>query len=299
MLRSVNKPRPITRWIHRGYTPALTLRGLFLQFLTFFSSTRILQDYGDSVYIEDYLVHQYMTEEYFTSTLLETRRQLSRPEQIAMEQQWTACYLAEIDITTYQLHKETVTHCAKTVKGGARVHRLSVVNPRWKATHEVISRRRCEKCLYGSENLHAYRQVQEKSESKNQVVVNLIPPPVCLLGMLNDEISFELSVYIPSEFVLDFSVAYPRFRRPITFTRELLQRELRCFFLRTSIHESVIGIGFALDPKSRRLSSDFDWLSKEAFDQFGVETSIQKYDSKFFLPLAFSHPHFERARKDI
>ncbi|KAG6890596.1 hypothetical protein C0995_006572 [Termitomyces sp. Mi166 len=194
MLRSVKEPRSITGRIHG----------------------RVEQDYGAPVCIGDYIVHQYMTEEHLTNTLLESWHRVSRPEQITMEQQmtmeqqWAASTLAEIDI------HDPVAHCAKTIEGGTRIHRLSAVNPRWKATYDVISQWQCKKCPYGSESLPAHRQVQEKSEREDQVAANLVPPPMCLLGILNDDILLELSTYMLSESVVDFSVAYPRFHSLIT-----------------------------------------------------------------------------------
>lgn len=45
-----------------GYTPALTLRGLFLQFLTFFSNSKVEQDYGGAIQIGDDIVTHYIRE---------------------------------------------------------------------------------------------------------------------------------------------------------------------------------------------------------------------------------------------
>lgn len=117
--------------------------------------------------------------------------------------------------------------------------------------------------------------------------------------MLNDDVLIELASHLLSETLVSFSIAYPRFRHLVTSEHVLLQRELRCFFLRKPLQNSILGIGVAFDSNSRTFSSDFDWLSYEAFDQYDVRKSIQKRDFEFFLPLAFSRPHFERVEQHI
>jgi len=127
----------------------------------------------------------------------------------------------------------------------------------------------------------------------------LVPPPTCLLGMLNDDVIFTLASFLPSESVLSFSTAYPRMHAIVNSMHVLLQRELRCFFLRTPLQQSVLGIGVTFNAGPRTLSSDFDWLSEDAFVRYHVRKSIQKRDFQFFLPLAFSRPHFARVQVPI
>ncbi|KAG6849936.1 hypothetical protein H0H93_003465 [Arthromyces matolae] len=287
--------------LEAGYTggPALTLRGLFLQFLTFFSSTSVEQDCGEPIHIGDYTVSRYIHEDLLASTLIEGGRGVHISDQLKMEQQWVASTSQETFLATYNLHGRAVTHYAKHMPIGPRLHRLCSVNPRWFTTYESISKWQCSKCPYGSQAFPVHQQAQNNRENTSDSKDHGAPSPQCLLDVLNDDILVELTTHMPSESVVDFAAAYPRFHHLITATRELLQRELRCFFLRTSIRESTVGIGVALQPKSRTLSSDFDWLSKEAFIHFRVRKSIQKREFQYFLPLAFSPSHFERAQGDI
>ena len=117
--------------------------------------------------------------------------------------------------------------------------------------------------------------------------------------MLNDDALTEIATQLSSESVISFSAAYTRFREIANSSRILLHHELRCFFLRTSLNQCTLGVGIALDRHSRMLSSDFDWLSMEAFEEFKVRISIQKRGFSFFLPLAFNRRHFDRASVDI
>ncbi len=127
----------------------------------------------------------------------------------------------------------------------------------------------------------------------------LRPPAECALERLDVDCLYAISHYLPSESLISFSRAYPRFHEVIESFHLLLRRELRCFFLHVPLNETTLGIGIGLDAGSRTLSSDFDWLSMEAFDAHDVRLSIEKRPIHYFLPLAFSRPNFIRVLPDI
>ena len=139
-----------------------------------------------------------------------------------------------------------------------------------------------------------------KKSRINRAPASLLQPPItCQISLLNDDTLGELAYHLPSESIISLSIAYPRFRNVVTELHVLLRQELRCFFLRIPLNESILGIGVHLDIGARMLSSDFDWLSMEAFDDFNVRNSIEKRQFSYFLPLAFSRAHFARAHKEI
>ncbi|KAF5382525.1 hypothetical protein D9615_002898 [Tricholomella constricta] len=275
------------------------------------ASTKVEQDTGHTVDIGDYMTNQYATEESLANSMFPGQNccHASYPclcstlemQQETLEAQWKASTSVELVIATYErAQKRSTTHSVKAVSGNSRLHRFSRINSRWHRTYTFISKWQCTKCPYGSASLPAYHEEREGALDRDgSVPSHLVAPPNCLLGMLNDDVLIELSGHMLSESVIAFSIAYRRFRNLVTSTRVLLQREVRCFFLRTSLRDSVLGIGVAFDPRPRTLSSDFDWLSKQAFDDYYIRTSIQKRKFEYFLPLAFSRPHFERVQKDI
>ena len=127
----------------------------------------------------------------------------------------------------------------------------------------------------------------------------MAPPEQCLLPRLNDDVIYEIITSLPSETLLSFAAAYTRAHDLMSRYHVLLLRELRCFFLRCPLTECILGIGVHFDEDTRLLSSDFDWLSQEAFTDFKVRRSIQKHYFGFFLPLAFSRTHFSLAVDSI
>ncbi|GLB38641.1 putative protein modification by small protein conjugation [Lyophyllum shimeji] len=273
-----------------GYTPALTLRGLFLQFLTFFSSTKVEQSDGRTVEIGDYLLVRYELDAMSSDQLHQLWSSSPSPEVVVRGMNG--------HVADPRLPRETSNHRVKEVNVPLR--RIETVNPRWHSTYHLISQWRCKRCPYGSEALPIYRTPGHKRDDEAASPRSFSPAPLpCHVGNLNDDVLLELSRHLPSESLVSFSTAYPRFRRLVTSSHVLLERELRCFFLRNPLRTSVLGIGIALEPDSRTLSSDFDWLSKEAFDTYNVRLSVQKREFQYFLPLAFNRHHFERVEQDI
>ncbi|KAJ7212026.1 hypothetical protein GGX14DRAFT_621383 [Mycena pura] len=286
-----------------GYTPALTLRGLFLQFLTFFSSSKVEQEYGGYVDIGE-SVHVWYARE---SDLKAFKRPVtwnsyvpgsvySDSTQNALRQEW------EKDgnpVTVISRQMTEIGPLTRTTKSPhprqTRLHRIEERNPRWSETFNMICHWKCRHCPYGSDALpHVVSAVKEDTMEVDESSPLFTPPTTCQLDLLNDDVLYTVASSLPSESVLSFSAAYPRLRAIVQSAHILLQRELRCFFLRTPLSESILGIGISFDFRSRTLASDFDWLSQRAFNEFGVRKSIEKRDFLFFLPLAFSRPHFER-----
>lgn len=204
-------------------------------------------------------------------------------------------------IVQYDLPGGKAVHTAKTVSTGVgRVHRFERVNPKWGSTLTLVSKFRCAKCPFGSSPFPTSPHISptNQMEDPDEPVV-IASPSRCFLETLNDDTLLELSQHLLSETLTSLGTAYPRFHELIASAHVLLQRELRCFFLRTALNDSVLGIGIAFNPKSRVLSSDFDWLSLEAFKAYNVRKSIQKRAFQYFLPLAFSMSHFERVQEEV
>ncbi|KAK0221925.1 hypothetical protein IW262DRAFT_1493652 [Armillaria fumosa] len=263
-----------------GYSPALTLRGLFLQFLTFFSSTKVEQEYGSAIEIGDFIIARYYREKDVAQRVADfvlpgnprywscdncceeyEGFRLGNPEPSSkMEQEWAVNPSPEVVVGVYDIEDRT--------------------NPKWGQTLKGISKWTCRKCPYGSAALPhhfppAQRTMTRDVDESSSLLVHAV---TCVLENIPDDIFFTLAAFLPSEAVLVFSEAYPRFRAIMESAHELLLRELQCFFLRTQFHSGH---------------------REEAFQNFGVRKSIQKRAFQYFLPLAFSRPHFLRARDKI
>jgi len=133
-------------------------------------------------------------------------------------------------------------------------------------------------------------------------------PTITSLEMLNDDVLLMIANQLSSESLFSLMDAYPRFKTLADATRIKLLRELTCFFLRVNINSlteykgtgrTILGIGIHLDPYKKELQSAFDWISMEAVDQFKACKSTDQSSFEYFLPLAFSQPHYQRAKRHI
>ncbi|KAF9524254.1 hypothetical protein CPB83DRAFT_861484 [Crepidotus variabilis] len=287
-----------------GYTPALTLRGLFLQFLTFFSNTSVEQDGGYVYYIGDHITTAYVWDDNKPMYQFPERSGCRHRDACAcvqgfkaMEELWQNSAAPVVEVKSSI--KDVSSHTKKTIQGRA-MHRVEHVNRKWTSTLKLISSLKCKKCPYGSTLPH-HNVVASKVAPNDIVVPKTLrqPPSVCALEKLSDDCLHEVASALPSEGLIALSSAYPRFRNIINSFHVLLRRELTCFFLRLPLNECILGIGVAMDSGARTLSSDFDWLSMEAFDNYKVRLSIEKRSFNYFLPLAFSRPNFLRALPEI
>ncbi|KAF8158902.1 hypothetical protein K438DRAFT_1860600 [Mycena galopus ATCC 62051] len=282
-----------------GYSPALTLRGLFLQFLTFFSSTKVEQDYGGQpIEIGDAVVVHFARE----ADLPGGKKKEKATDQDKLHRQWKK---DKHDVVVIRQQETIIGTLFETTKSSRpspdRLHRIEEINYRWTSTFKSIRYWQCKSCPYGTDALpHCVAAVAAgDAMDVDSLSPLLTPPAVCILHALNDDVLYELAFRLPSEALIAFCAAYPRLHNLVETMHVLLQRELRCFFLRTPLSESILGIGVALNFRARTLSSDFDWLSERAFVEFGIRESIEKRPFSFFLPLAFSQPHFERVYPQI
>ncbi|KAF9565751.1 hypothetical protein CPC08DRAFT_747776 [Agrocybe pediades] len=292
-----------------GYSPALTLRGLFLQFLTFFSSPKIEQDDGYEIVIGHHIGTSYLRVEdiaKYWPPSGDPRPWSEARKQDKLQRIWESSRSSaeeEVVIRTRVLpSRETVTETVQRVMGqDLPVHKLEWVNPRWASTYHVISTYTCDKCPYGSPALPHHHIVPPVSNNRATTIPTILarPPAQCQFSKMNDDILDELASHLPSESLISLSKAHPRFWEIVKSHHILIRRELHCFFLKVPLNEAILGIGVSLDPKARTLSSDFDWLSLEAFDDFYIRKSIEKRPFQYFLPLAFNRPHFTRAKSEI
>lgn len=73
-------------------------------------------------------------------------------------------------------------------------------------------------------------------------------------------------------------------------------REMQCFTLKEGFKECRLGVG--VSAYGRKLQSEFDYISKDAFQKLNVRTSVQGLPFGHWLPLPFSEAHWRRVKAD-
>jgi len=272
-----------------GYTPALTLRGLFMQFLTFFSSERVEQDYGYWVNLGDAWVTTVKNVDGNSTTVTERNWRWETTCRNSSRYHCRKCGYGDV--------LSHIVNADPTPEGKETFRAIRTIAPPSGFVRSLVPNgvRSNEVSVKDLPKIQAIADKRKASE----VPAYMRPPTKCLLSALNDDTLYEVLSALPSEALLNFCSAFERARVVATRFHILLLRELRCFFLRRPLVDCILGIGVCLDEKTRTMSSEFDWLSEYAFETFSVRRSIRKKTFGFFLPLAFSKAHFDRAEQSI
>lgn len=236
--------------IQEGYTPAYTLRGISTQLLSFFSSDKIEQQYGDVV---DMAKHRHF--------VLDNDLDVKSSLDSSIEERFA---------------------CSK-----CGFNKPEVALPK-KSQHGLTSAK-SDTALPVSLN----DDVKEEAKSPDQPLpgqkLHLIDLPNDILLLFRDNLNDEDLALL--------SRAWDGFGRLIHDHQVVAIREIRCFTLKKSAKDALPGIGVDVD--RRKVQSEFELLSQEAFFDLGVRRSVQGLRFKYWLPLPLSEQHWKRARGRI
>ena len=114
---------------------------------------------------------------------------------------------------------------------------------------------------------------------------------------LPDEVILTLMACMEGSDVISFSDAIPTIKHLLVSYDFIRIRELQCFCLKKSFMETKLGIGVSISGGRKPvLRSEFDLLSNEAYNNFGVRKSVQGVAFEKWLPLPLSHRHWRLVR---
>ncbi|KAF2165309.1 hypothetical protein M409DRAFT_55727 [Zasmidium cellare ATCC 36951] len=105
--------------------------------------------------------------------------------------------------------------------------------------------------------------------------------------------------YLEEEDLFLAARAWNGFSRLIRRYNIIRTRELQCFTLKRGFKDLDLGIGVHATTRPRAIKSEFDLISRDAYDLYDVRRSIQGLRFEYWLPLPISEKHWDRVRKDI
>ena len=79
-------------------------------------------------------------------------------------------------------------------------------------------------------------------------------------------------------------------------------RELQCFVLKKSFNKAKLGVGVSITSEGGRkgtIASEFDLLSRNAYEAHDVRTSVQGISFTHWLPLPLSRRHYIRVKDEV
>lgn len=117
------------------------------------------------------------------------------------------------------------------------------------------------------------------------------------IGRLPNEMLLDIFDLLDFEDLINFGKAWARAKELIEKRDIIHVRELQCFVLKRNYKQEVLGVGVAHSGKELR--SEFDLLSKKAYDHHHIRRSIQGNTGfRFWLPLPLSYKHWQRVNRD-
>jgi ubiquitin-protein ligase len=134
----------------------------------------------------------------------------------------------------------------------------------------------------------------KRSKGKGTKTVNKLSElPLEILLMIVPELD--------TKDLLQLSKAFPEVKAALESHDCIRLRELQCFTLKKSFTESKLGVGVAIlhAGKEGKFASEFEFLSREAFDNHKIRRSIQGVLFEYWLPLPISRRHWRTVKGDV
>jgi ubiquitin-protein ligase/uncharacterized membrane protein YgcG len=118
----------------------------------------------------------------------------------------------------------------------------------------------------------------------------------CHLADLPNELLVSITEFMEEETLFLAARAWIGFSQLLQSQNLIQVREMQCFTLKEGFKECNLGIGVGIN--GRKLLSEFDYISKNAFQKLGVRASVQGVPFGHWLPLPFSEAHWRRVQYD-
>ncbi|KAK4503274.1 hypothetical protein PRZ48_006702 [Zasmidium cellare] len=132
---------------------------------------------------------------------------------------------------------------------------------------------------------------QDTTEEEDKKKLQLVDLPDDVLLLFCD--------YLDEEDLFLAARAWNGFGRLIRRYNIIRTRELQCFTLKRGFKDLDLGIGVHATTRPRAIKSEFDLISRDAYDLYEVRRSIQGLQFEYWLPLPISEKHWCRVKKDI
>ncbi|PVG01950.1 hypothetical protein CPB86DRAFT_780828 [Serendipita vermifera] len=279
-----------------GYTPAYTLRGIFKQLLSMFSSSRVSDTYsGPGGYLGEANVVHYLTEAALVRPFRDPRALADRrtfpynESEVSLESLWKADESEEVVIMAYQCEdgselrqitkrsmmyntrSEEETTSTRTSKPPQRIFKFESRSTYWQKTLDKLRQFECAECGYGTKTMSHF--APEGIKGKPTLSMSLEEMPYMTpsrtghIMRLGWDVLQLICDFLPEESVYALGATYKKFDHFIRMANYIRKRRMRCYYLATHFHSpppevkypdptEVMGIGLALDKETGKLSCD-------------------------------------------
>ncbi|KAI1120083.1 hypothetical protein F5Y10DRAFT_283576 [Nemania abortiva] len=173
---------------------------------------------------------------------------------------------------------------------------------------------KCPECKFGMKDKRRQRKIPhnptrfdgrvDQNPEQWPTAQGYVPPPdpapSCMPGdieinQLPNEILLLIIENLGFEDMANFVRTWPRIRQIVRDFDVIRQRELQCFCLKKNYRLAKLGVGVRVE--RRQISSEFDLISEEAYDQMGIRSSIHNIGFEHWLPLPISRRHWNKVKE--
>ena len=139
------------------------------------------------------------------------------------------------------------------------------------------------------EQASAQAEVTEMNEGQNHC--DKLPP----------EIILPIFDFLETEDLVKVADVCVRFRDIVIDYNLIQARQVQCFCIRQNYRQTKLGIGVHVSQIGRQwsLDSEFDFISEQAFKEWGVRRSALGHPFEHWVPLPLSEPHWISVSNDV
>lgn len=247
------------------YTPAYTIKGIAIQILSFFASDKLEQEYGGSINLQAY----------------------GRCPMIAHEYECGKCAFGTGSST------DPVVQLTEAAIQENNAGSAPQVSPDHYTPVSELTESLCV-AVTNSNIEPAVPKIKHCQNAASRIDISELP----------DELLAHVCDRLDDEDLVNFSKSWNRVggtRGVVAKFNLIRNREMQCFVLKKSFKETKLGIGVSITGKGqkRTLESEFDLLSLQAFNDFGVKRSVQGLPFSHWVPLPLSGRHFKMVQDEV
>ena len=285
-----------------GYTSAYTLKGIAIQLLSFFSSDHIEQDHGGSVDLTSYRKNRFRERSegghvcpvcgFGTPEIAPSSRRQAEIQSAGVRRPegTSGTYVVGLSTVDFPVLGSTATQTVTRPK--------TSTNSRRRAGKRRAMIQAALPLTFPAGQSGCSEPEVPTSAGKSTISRQLASLP--------DEILLLICNELDTEELLGFAGAWDRIGGEMgVMTRfDLIRtRELQCFCLKKSFSERGVQLGVGVDVVQRgrqgTIESEFDILSLQAFEEFGIHRSVQGLRFEYWLPLPLSPRHYDSVREEV
>lgn len=277
--------------LNTAHTPAYTLKGICIQVLSFFASDTIDQEDGSTLNRKEWT--NAIEDEWSTFGRVRDMRDRFQCKKCGFGVPKIGDGAADTPMTGTPDAQPTTSATTASETADQTADSTALADKEDggdEPNGEKVAGEQADGKKADSDKADGENTSDEEGEEKREPL-ELIKLPEDILLLFCDYLDDE-SLYLAAR-------AWNGFGRLIRSYNIIRTRDLQCFTLKRGFKDLDLGIGVHVSNRPRAIKSEFDLISRDAYELCGVRRSTQGLNFQYWLPLPISEKHWDRVRKGI